>query len=323
MNDPTGAIAQVAATKSGWLLLITEVPPKPDYLRVKLRRRIQRLGAVGLKGALYLLPDTADARESFQWLRQEIVGDGGDATLCATQLLDGMSDTDAIGLFNRDRDEEYSAFIKGCAALEQKWSEATSDAERASLTGERGRVFASLEEILGRDYFSSNNREAAMQAVERLAVLDIVRPNTSEVSRDNLRNRLWVTRTGIKVDRISSAWLIQREIDPSARFAFVDESAVIPDGAVKFDMFDGEFTHQGNRCTFEILLDRFNITDPALRIIGQIVHDLDLHDDAHARPETAGFASMINGIVATLPGDEERLREGASLLDRFVAGLRQ
>ena len=95
----------------------------------------------------------------------------------------------------------------------------------------------------------------------------------------------------------------------------------MPKGSVRFDMYEGEFTHDGARCTFEVLLDHFAITNPALRAIGQMVHDIDLHEDSYARPEMAGFSAMIEGIVRTTANDEERLREGAHTLDLMAASL--
>lgn len=325
MNASAGSNAQVADSGQGWLLLITAVPSKPDYLRVKLRRRVQRLGAIGLKGAVYVLPESSEGIESFQWLRREILADGGDATVCLARLIDGMSDGDVIARFNQDRDAEYGEFIATCADLSARWSATTSgnDTGRPALVAERGRLFTRLEEMLGRDFFAAPAREDAMQAMERVAVLDITATNlpAQPDARGDFSGRTWATRAGVKVDRIASAWLIRRVIDPAAKFAFVQDGGSIPEGGVRFDMFDGEFTHVGNRCTFEVLLDHFGVTDPALRLVGQMVHDIDLHDDAYARPETAGLASMIEGIVRAVPGDDDRLRDGGRVLDLLAAGL--
>ena len=306
-------------------MLITAVPSKPDYLRVKLRRRVQRLGAVGLKGAVYVLPDNPDALESFHWLRREILADGGEATVCVAQLMDGMSDADLVTLFNGDRDAEYQAFVTACRDFEAGWpaSGAGDDPARPALIAERARLHRRLEEILARDYFIAAHREDAMQAIERIAVLDIAAPKAATTSSGSppYHGRTWATRAGVKVDRIASAWLILTKIDPAATFVFVAQGDPIPKGSVQFDMFDGEFTHDGNRCTFEVLLDRFGIAEPTLAALGQLVHDIDLHDDAFGRPETAGLAAMINGIVSRIASDDERLIEGARLLDVFEEGL--
>ena len=318
-------MTQGGELQRGWLMLITALPSKPDYLRVKLRRRVQRLGAVGLKGAVYVLPENPDALESFHWLRREILADGGEATLCLAQLMDGMSDADLVALFNHDRDAEYRAFVTACQEFETGWPPvgAGDDAARAALIVERARLRRRLEEILGRDYFTAAHREDAMQAIERIEVLDIAAPKVAHSSDASsaYRGRTWATRAGVKVDRIASAWLILRRIDPAARFIFVSQGDAVPEGSVQFDMFDGEFTHDGNRCTFEVLLDRFAIAEPALAALGQMVHDIDLHDDAFGRPETAGLASMINGIVSRITSDDERLIEGARLLDVLEKGV--
>lgn len=160
-------------------MLITAVPSKPDYLRVKLRRRVQRLGAVGLKGAVYVLPDNPDAIEGFQWLRREILADGGDATVCVARLVDGMSDADVIAQFNQNRDAEYREFVAACGELDGRWSAAGAGGDQAAesaLVAERERLRRRLEGILGRDFFTASEREDAMQAIERVIVLDIASP---------------------------------------------------------------------------------------------------------------------------------------------------
>jgi len=174
MNDPSESVERDAPVCIGWLLLLTEVPSKPDYLRVKLRRRVQRVGAVGLKGAVYVLPETPEALEGFRRLRREIVADGGEATICAATLIDGISNGNLRALFNRDRDGEYDEFISTCADLEQRWAGVQDGGDLSSLIAERDRLFARLEEVLGRDFFVAARREDAMQRMERLAVLDIV-----------------------------------------------------------------------------------------------------------------------------------------------------
>jgi hypothetical protein len=161
------------------LILITEVPSKPDYLRVKLRRRVQRLGAIGLKGAVYVLPNEAETEAGFQVLRREIAADGGAATLCVARFIDGLTDEGMVAQFNRERDAEYANFVAACSDLERRWlasSGSGGSAERQALVAERARYLARLEEILGRDHFGAPLREDAMLAVERLAVLDIAGP---------------------------------------------------------------------------------------------------------------------------------------------------
>jgi hypothetical protein len=131
-----------------------------------------------------------------------------------------------------------------------------------------------------------------------------------------MTQRTWVTRAQVQVDRIASAWLIKRFIDREARFKFVPSSGYRPEpDELRFDMFEGEFTHQGDRCTFEVLLAHAGLTDAALTAIGEIVHDIDLKDDRYGRAETAGVRSLIAGIATPGTADEQRLARGAVLLD--------
>jgi hypothetical protein len=152
-----------------WLLLITEVPSAPGYLRVKLRRRVQRLGAIGLKGAVYVLPELGESAVDFRELREEIVGDGGDATICRATMMAGMTDSDLEAAFNGEREIEYAGLIAACTRLSARWP--AGESGKPPLLAERTRLFARLEEILTRDFFGCDASEAAMQAIERLALL--------------------------------------------------------------------------------------------------------------------------------------------------------
>jgi hypothetical protein len=126
----------------------------------------------------------------------------------------------------------------------------------------------------------------------------------------------WVTRTGVHVDRIASAWLIRRFIDPRAQFKFVPAKGYLPgDGELRFDMFEAEFTHIGDRCTFEVLVERMGLRDPALVAIGEIIHDLDLRDDKFGREETAGVRSTIDGICTIARDDDQRIAAASPMLD--------
>ena len=120
----------------------------------------------------------------------------------------------------------------------------------------------------------------------------------------------------MQIDRIASAWLIRRFIDKGARFKFVPSSGYQPEpGELRFDMFEGEFTHKGDRCTFEVLIAHAGLADAALTAIGEIVHDIDLKDDKYGRAETAGVKSLITGIATPGTDDEQRLARGSVLLD--------
>ena len=281
-----------------WLLLFHQIPPKPDYFRVKVRRRLERLGSVPLKNSVYVLPLQDDTIEDFEWLAREIRAEGGEATLCRAAFIDGIRDSDLEAMFRAARDADY-------AEVERMAGESTDEAELERL---RRR----LDQVRKVDFFESAGRERAERAVAS--------PQEAGPSGPAPRAALWVTRPGVKVDRMASAWLIRRFIDPAARFAFDLKTP-----GLRFDTYEGEYTHEGDRCTFEVLLQRFSLDDAALKAVGEVVHDIDCKDGKFGRPETQGLAAIIEGIAAVEPDDAERLRQGAVLFEglyhRFRKGL--
>jgi hypothetical protein len=309
-----------ATTGARWLLLIHHVPAKPDYLRVKVRRRLARLGALPLKNSVYVLPDSDSAREDFQWLLREIVAEGGEAALCASDLVDGVTDTELRMLFQRERDAEYAAII---AAASQAAAPQAVPGDGALSPAQRATLERRLREAIAIDFFGAPKRTEAIDAVAALTPAVRVTSASSLTDGELPMNRVWVTRRGIKVDRIGSAWLIRTAIDPEARFKFVDPTGYEPEpGELRFDMFDGEYTHEGPRCTFETLLAHFGLSDPALVALGEIVHDVDCKDALFERAEAAGLAAFIHGIAATTPDDLQRLERGAVMFDALYASLR-
>jgi hypothetical protein len=132
----------------------------------------------------------------------------------------------------------------------------------------------------------------------------------------------WATRRGVEIDRMASAWLIRRFIDPEARFQFVDERTWRPRrGVVRFDMTNAEYTHEGDRCTFETLLRRFDIRRAALQRIGEVVHDLDLKDSRFGHAEGRRFGGAMRRIIRTERSDEGRLEKAFAWLDAFYKDL--
>jgi hypothetical protein len=305
MNDTIESVTQGEKHPREWLLLIHQLPPEPAYFRVKVRRRLQRLGAVALKNSVYLLPRQEETIEDFQWLLREIQADGGEATLCQATLLDGLTDDRVESLFRAESDAAY-------AEIERLSREA--DAEPARL---RQR----LEEVKRVDFFDATGRVGAERAVA--AAEHQESGESGAAAPERIRGATWVTRAGVGVDRMASGWLIRRFIDPQARFRFTaGKGSSRGSGELRFDMFQGEYTHEGDRCTFEVLLDRFQLHDPALRAIGEIVHDIDCKDEKFGRAETAGIAAIVSGIGRTHAEDPERMQQGAMVFEGLYAQLR-
>lgn len=175
MNDSSDS----SGTAKRWLLLLVSLPAKPDYLRVKLRRRLQKIGAGSLKGAVYLLPNTPERLAEFQGVRREVIADGGDGAIWLAEGVDGVEEGDLIALLNTDRDGEYAGFNAAADELERRWRTNLVTIPIAQLRSERERLFARLAEILERDHFGADGREPALQHMERLAVLDLERGSTT------------------------------------------------------------------------------------------------------------------------------------------------
>jgi hypothetical protein len=302
-----------------WLLLIHQLPPKPDYLRVKTRRRLQRLGAIALKNTVYVLPYRAETLEDFEWLRAEIEADGGDATLCSATLVAGLSDDEVESLFRAEHDAEYAEIARAARAM-------TGGGKAAGSWTDVARMQRRLDELAKTDFFSAGGKVAAERAVGDLeAKLSAASaPTFSDVaSRVAIRGRTWVTREDVFVDRMASAWLIRRRIDLAASFKFVPGKSYRPrPGEIRFDMFEAEYTHEGDRCTFETLLDRFGLgDDPVLQAIAEIVHDIDLKDEKFGRPEAPGIALALGGIRWAHEKDADRIHHSAAFFDSLNAQL--
>jgi hypothetical protein len=300
-----------------WLLLIHQLPPKPDYLRVKVRRRLQRLGAVALKNTVYVLPHRAETVEDFEWLRGEIEADGGDATVVTASVVAGLTDAELESLFRAARDADYAEIVSAARA-------SAASADSSGAAGDVTRLRRRLAEVEKTDFFDAAARADAEHAVGELEARAAgTRPSPPEIAAARVRGATWVTREGVFVDRIASAWLIKRFIDPDATFKFVPgKSYRRRRGELRFDMYQAEYTHEGDRCTFETLLVRFELVDdPALQAIAEIVHDIDLKDEKFARPEAAGVAAVLGGLARATASDAERLRQGSGIFEGLYAQL--
>lgn len=315
-----------------WLFLIHQIPPKPDYLRVKIGRRLQRVGAVALKKTVYVLPKSDSATEDFDWIRREVTDAGGDATIVDAAMVAGATDTEIEQLFKRARDEDYDQLAQDAQTIATK---ITDGAEPRSVAGDVTRLERRFDEISALDFFGAPGAERARATITSLRASVRGAVTEEPVTAEPPRGRTWVTRAGVHVDRIASAWLIRRFIDPDASFKFVaplrpsggdapGPRAYAPlAGELRFDMSDAEYTHEGDLCSFEVLQKRLGPNDVAVTIIGEIVHDLDVRDAKYNRAENAGFAALINGIALVHGKDEDRLRVGFELLDAMLAAFRK
>ena len=308
------------------MLLIHQIPPTPAYLRVKTGRHLARIGAVAIKNSVYALPLDEETQEDFQWVLREIVKGGGDGSILEARFIDGLSDEQVVGLFQTAREADYRELASDVRTVAATFPRrgGVPEERRADLARQVARARQRATELAAIDFFGAPGREvvegllSGMEA--RMRTVEGTQAARSSLDVAQHRGRTWVTRTGIKVDRMASAWLIRKFIDPAARFKFVPAKGYRPEeGELRFDMFEAEFTHEGELCTFEVLVERFGIADPALRAIAEIVHDIDVKDAKYGREEAPGIGQLVAGIAAAHPEDEARLARGAALFDDLYA----
>jgi hypothetical protein len=300
------------------LLLLVGVPPTPSSLRVRVWRRLRSLGAVPLKRSAYLLPDTPERYEDFQWLAQEIVREGGDATLVRVQQIENVSPDEVRRLFHEPRDLDYrqlaARYRKVLQVLDRK-SAAASRRVQDELT----RVARDHQRIRDVDFFDAPGG-AEVRRLEEAIALRTRRPEVARredrppLDLTKLRGRRWVTRPRPHIDRIASAWLIRRFIDPQAEFLFAPP-AEFPEDAVPFDAPGVELSHQGEDCTFETLVKRAHLRDRRLVRLAEIVHEADLRDGKYPHEEARGIDVAMRALLAASPDDHQVLTQGMTLCE--------
>jgi hypothetical protein len=302
---------------TSWLLLLFSLPTNRNTERVAVWRRLKKMGAVQIKTSTYLLPDEPAQYEQFQWLAKQIRDYGGDSTLIRAQEIEGLTRERVISLFNAARDKEYVDLKKALQSFVLRRRK--SDAEFAATQLERlTKQFRELRQI---DFFDSpRGHDVAMllrraEGPRRLAKL-------RTLDAKQYCGRSWLTRPRPEVDRVGSAWLISKFIDPKAKFVFAPNAQSVPD-AIPFDMLDAEFSHHGNCCTFETLTKRFAISDKAVAKMGEMIHDADLDDARFQRVECVGIDRVLKGWAKEGLPDEEILRRGFESFDALYVFLQR
>jgi len=312
---------------SRWLLLVHQLPAQPAYARVKIWRRLQDVGAISLKNAVYVLPSGKEAQAQLTAILRDIEHNGGDGLLCEADLVAGMRNDQVRGLFNAARDADYDALAVELRRLALAWKKARKP--KSDPVAALAKLSERLSQLGTIDFFGASGRRAAEALLAQLEHSAIARSNAATAKPSRLRpaemmGKVWVTRRDIHVDRIACAWLIKRFIDPDAVLKFVPTKQYEPHaGEFRYDMQDGEFTHEGNNCSFETLLARWGRSDPALQAIAEIIHDIDLKDGKYGRAETSGIAHVISGICRTQGDDDTRVARGAELFDHIYEQFRR
>jgi hypothetical protein len=284
---------------------------------------LQQLGAVSIRHAVYVLPDSPQSREDFEWMKAEIHANKGEASVFAATTIDSLTNDDIVGVFRADREQLYTALREEVRKLARVVGRTPTakGIERRRLHRTVRQLRDRFGQVVSSDFFAAPGREeteAALEQLELLVAPALAVPEPSAAGRAPLsaadyRRRTWMTRPRPGIDRCGSAWLIRRFIDPRARFVFGDASDV-PD-TIPFDTYDAEFSHHGGHCTFEVLCERFAVQDPAVVCLARVVHDLDLKESRFGMPEAPGIGRLIDGLRLVYAKDDELLEQGMTLFE--------
>jgi hypothetical protein len=285
-------------------------------------RALKAKGCAVLRDGIYLLPHTTQREDMLRELAGSIDEAGGTAHLLRAESLDSSQEADFRALF--DRNGDYATFVASLGAARKT----LGGLPPAEVTRLLRRLRKDHEAIRAIDYFpgaASTDAEVAWEDFLALAdtVLSPGEPHAAErairpLRRDDYQARTWATRQRLWVDRVASAWLIRRFIDPQARFLWLDSPQACPPEALGFDFDGAAFTHVGERVTFEVLIASFGLDeDAALLRLGEMVHALDV--GGTPVPEAVGFEAVMAGARQRASDDDQLLDEIGRVLDSLYA----
>ena len=294
-----------------WLLLVFMLPTGRASERVSVWRKLQRYGALALKSSGYVLPNAPENLERFEWLAASIRNSKGSASVVHVLSFDDLPVRDLEKLFTDARTREYEQVLAELKTLSK------SKDVRSALS----RIKRRFQQITETDFFGAPARAQVEQLIDRLESGKNANSAKAKYDRKDYIGRTWITRPRPGIDRVSSAWLIRRFIDPKAKFLFDRDPSRHPQ-AIPFDMFTGQgFGHVGNDCTFETLMKSFGIKDDRLVLVAHAVHDADLADEQFGTDEALGVDRILHGWANQGISDEELLRRGMEMIEGLYNGI--
>ncbi len=302
-----------------WILLLYGLPTKKGAARVNLWRQLKKCGALALKTSAYLLPDKAEHHERLQWLAQQVRDGGGEATIIHVTEIEGLTHEDIIRQFNEARGIDYSVLMTALNELIARNRKRLTE----TFASDVERLTRQFEEIRRIDFFDCARAQDAQMLLKRADGLRSARSKAAVVLlTKRFSGKTWLTRPRPEIDRVGSAWLIRKFIDPKAKFIFANDAAK-QNGAIPYDMFEAEFSHHGDDCTFETLVKRFGIADKAVLKMAEMVHDADLEDGKFQTTECIGIDRVLKGWGKSGLSDEELLKRGGECFDALYQQLRK
>jgi hypothetical protein len=310
---------------TNWLNFILALPSENGTARTRLWRALKGLGAASLRDGVWLLPDRPALESLLAGQVDAAAAAGGQAWLLRVPAS-ATYEQQFVALF--DRSTEYASIAASLAELTQL-TDSAQQTDEAVLRRAVRQARKHLDALIEIDYFHSparadterclQNLEAELRQRQLASEPDFAEGEPEQLNAREFHNRLWATRRNLWVDRLASAWLIRRFIDPQARFLWLAQPQDCPSDALGFDFDGARFTHLGRRVTFETLLASFGLEgDAALKRLGTLVHSLDVGGTA---PEAAGFEALLKGLKSRIDHDDQLLAEGGQLLNDLYAAF--
>lgn len=309
-----------------WLVFTYSLPAGDrSSPRVAVWRKLTRMGAVNPHNGVYILPARDECFESFQWLSKEVHQYGGESLLMRVESFEGLTNAEVIGLFQQKTDKDYEEIESLLQALEKAAKKKLSSDNRLKYHSELQKLRKAQQDVLRTDFFNSPAGARIVSSFARLDRMlseeDTTEAAISKVCKDDFKKKIWVTRPRPHVDRLSSAWLIRRFIDPDAEIRY---SKIPQKGEIGFDLKEGgTFGHVGKFCTFETMLSAFELQEAALWKLGEIVHEIDLRDGLYMHPEIIGVDLVLKGWLLTGMTDQELELHGIHLFEGLFQALQK
>jgi len=306
------------APATAWILFVLTLQGQQPAVRMRVWRALKALGTVVLRDGVYLLPNRNEFHEPLRALSEDVITSGGSAQILEMNARDAKQETAFRRLF--DRTPEYEKLVRGIGSAAKQ----IKGMEAVALTAQLLRLRRDYDAIAQQDFFPGAARDQTHDALEDLtraanAVLSPGEPHAAagrirHVDATKYSGRTWATRARPWADRLASAWLIKRYIDPQAKFLWLKSPKDCPKRAVGFDFDGAEFTHVGTKVTYEVLLASFGLEgDPALVRIGALIHYLDV--GGVPVPEAVGVEAMLRGAYGLIEDDGSLVIEAAKLFE--------
>ena len=304
-----------------WLIMVLSLPTENATVRQRAWRSLKAAGAAALRDGVYVLPAAAEHRAVLEAVAVDVTGGGG-----ATHLLTAQATDEApyVALFDRSRD--YTELLADATRLRESLPD-TTPSEALKHSRKLRRTFESITAI---DFFPG---EARRQVEDTLAELEMacarlqapdeprfVAGTIQRLRTADYQGRLWATRRRPWVDRLASAWLIRRVIDPEARILWLTHPADCPPEALGFDFDGATFSHVAHRVTFEVLAASFGLEQGPIARVGLLVHYLDV--GGAPPPEASGVESVLAGLRDTVADDDQLLERACAVFDGLLASFR-